>query len=124
MFGWKGRRWRALWSRRGNSLTSQLPVIAKACELLPVGTLVDGEIVAMDAEGQPSFNTLQGHRSQASDIRLFVFDLLILGGQYMLRDALRQRRAALDDIVLALQKKATAVELSQSVFAPAQDMID
>jgi len=84
-----------LWSRRGNSLTSQFPAIAKAYELLPAGTLVDGEIVATDAEGQVSFNTLQRHRSKASDIRLFVFDLLFLDGRYMLRDALRERRGAL-----------------------------
>ena len=112
-----------LWSRRGNPLTAQFPAIAKACELLPAGTLIAGEIVARDAEGQVSFNTLQRHRSKASDIRLFVFDLLILGGRYMLRDALRQRREALDDVVRVVQKKATAVELSQSVSAPAQDMI-
>jgi len=30
-----------LWSRRGNVLTTQFPAIAKACELLPPGTLVD-----------------------------------------------------------------------------------
>src|SRR5437667_8674684 len=36
----------SLWSRRGNDFTSQFPAIAKACEYLPVGTLVDGEIVA------------------------------------------------------------------------------
>ncbi|MGZ9242504.1 MAG: hypothetical protein ACXW6K_18665 [Candidatus Binatia bacterium] len=31
-----------LWSRRGKALTTQFPAIAKACELLPSGTLVDG----------------------------------------------------------------------------------
>ena len=60
-----------LWSRRGNDFTSQFPAIAKACEDLPAGTLVDGEIVAIDSEGRISFNLLQRHRSQASgrDIR-------------------------------------------------------
>ncbi len=56
----------SLWSRRGNDFTSQFPAIAKGCEALPSGTLVDGEIVAMDSEGQISLNLLQHHRSQAS----------------------------------------------------------
>ena len=34
----------SLWSRRGNDFTSQFPAIAKACEYLPDGTLVEGVI--------------------------------------------------------------------------------
>jgi bifunctional non-homologous end joining protein LigD len=40
-----------LWSRRGNLFTKQFPHIDQACERLPRGTLVDGEIVALDATG-------------------------------------------------------------------------
>ena len=69
-----------LWSRRGNPFTLQFPAIAKAFDFLPAGTLVDGEIVAMDSKGQVSFNTLQHHRSKASAIRFYIFDLLILCG--------------------------------------------
>ncbi|MGZ8488810.1 MAG: ATP-dependent DNA ligase [Candidatus Binatia bacterium] len=72
-----------LWSRRGKALTTQFPAIAKACELLPSGTLVDGEIVAMDSKGQVSFNTLQRHRSEGSSIRFYIFDLLGLAGRSM-----------------------------------------
>jgi bifunctional non-homologous end joining protein LigD len=39
-----------LWSRRGNLFTNQFPRIARACERLPPGTLVDREIVALDAD--------------------------------------------------------------------------
>ena len=89
----------SLWSRRGNALTLQFPAIAKACELLPTGTLVDGEIVAMDSEGQVSFNMLQRHRSEASAIRFYVFDLLILRGRSMLHEPLLKRRDALTDLL-------------------------
>jgi len=41
-----------LWSRRGNLFTSQFPRIAHACERLPVDTLLDGEIVAIDKGGR------------------------------------------------------------------------
>ena len=36
-----------LWSRRGNLFTSQFAHIAHACERLPGGTLLDGEMVAI-----------------------------------------------------------------------------
>jgi ATP-dependent DNA ligase len=113
----------SLWSRRGNALTLQFPAIAKACELLPPGTLVDGEIVAMDSKGQVSFNTLQRHRSEASAIRFYVFDLLILRGHSILHESLLKRRDALTDLLRPVRKKSSVVDLSQTVTAPAQDMI-
>src|SRR5437588_11990324 len=54
-----------LWSRRGNEFTDQFPAIAKACNALPSGTLVDGEVVALDSKGRISFNLMQHHRSRA-----------------------------------------------------------
>ena len=50
-----------LWSRRGNLFTKQFPHIAQACEGLPPGTLLDGEIVALDVTGRISFDLLQHH---------------------------------------------------------------
>jgi len=44
----------SLWSRRGNNFTAQFPAIAKACEYLPDGTLVDGEVAAFMGEGAPA----------------------------------------------------------------------
>ena len=113
----------SLWSRRANVLTLQFPAIAKAFELLPSGTLVDGEIVAIDSKGQVSFNTLQRHRSAASAIRFYVFDLLIIAGRSMLHEPLLKRREALSDLLAPVRKKSSAIELSQTVTASAQDMI-
>jgi bifunctional non-homologous end joining protein LigD len=67
LLGWQGRG-ATLWSRRGNLFTSQFPHIARACEGLPDGTLLDGEIVAIDKNGRISFNLLQHHRSHAQAI--------------------------------------------------------
>jgi ATP-dependent DNA ligase len=91
----KGATGVSLWSRRGNVFTSQFPAIAKACESLPSGTLVDGEIVATDSEGRISFNMLQHHRSKASAIRFYVFDLLIHTGRNVIHEPLLKRRDAL-----------------------------
>ena len=48
----------ALWSRRGNGFTDRFPAIAKACEKLPADTLIDAEVIAIDANGKCSFNAL------------------------------------------------------------------
>lgn len=84
-----------LWSRRGNLLTAQFPAIAQACKVLPRGTVVDGEIIALDENGLTSFNLLQHHRSQASAIRYYLFDLLYERGKSWLNVPLADRRAAL-----------------------------
>jgi bifunctional non-homologous end joining protein LigD len=66
-----------LWSRRGNHFTEQFPTIAEACEHLPPDTLLDGEIIALDASGRISFNQLQHHRPHAQTILFYAFDVII-----------------------------------------------
>src|SRR6266550_4414068 len=69
----------SLWSRRGNDFTSQFPAIAKACEYLPVGTLVDGEIVAT---GRQRANLVQP--DAASSVPGFRHSLLCLRHSHIL----------------------------------------
>jgi bifunctional non-homologous end joining protein LigD len=66
-----------LWSRRKNLFTTEFPKIAQGCTRLRPGTLLDGEIVAIDETGHVSFNILQNRRSKASAIRYYVFDLIM-----------------------------------------------
>jgi ATP-dependent DNA ligase len=56
--------------------TKQFPHIASACKRLAPGTLVDGEIVALDESGRVSFNLLQHHRSKAQALLFYAFDVL------------------------------------------------
>jgi ATP-dependent DNA ligase len=56
------------------------PTIAQACEHLPPDTLLDGEIIALDATGRISFNQLQHYRSQAYTILFYAFDVIIHRG--------------------------------------------
>ena len=81
-----------LWSRNGNDLTATFPEIARAVRGLPCDhVIVDGEVVVHDAEGLPSFARLQkrGRLQNHADIqrasvelpaRMYVFDLLAVGG--------------------------------------------
>jgi DNA ligase D-like protein (predicted ligase) len=65
-----------LFSRRQKSFNHQYPYIVEALVDLPDGTVLDGEIVALDDSARPQFNLLQNYRSEARRIRYFVFDLL------------------------------------------------
>jgi ATP-dependent DNA ligase len=50
---------RKLLSRNGKDLSTRFPEIARALQPLPDDTMIDGEIVALDAEGRPSFSLLR-----------------------------------------------------------------
>jgi len=74
--GVKSNRSVNLFSRRHKSFNHQYPYLVEALGDLPEGTVVDGEVGALDESGRPNFNLLQGYRSQAIHIHYFVFDLL------------------------------------------------
>ena len=65
-----------LFSRRQKSFNQQYSYLVEALADLPNGTVIDGEIVALDDSARPQFNLLQNYRSEAHRIRYFVFDLL------------------------------------------------
>jgi bifunctional non-homologous end joining protein LigD len=52
----------------------------KALAPMPDETVIDGEVVALDAEGRPSFNLLQNSGAGAT-LAFFIFDLLIPKGK-------------------------------------------
>jgi bifunctional non-homologous end joining protein LigD len=106
-----------LWSRRGNLFTDQFSQIAKACGRLPAGTLLDGEIVAVDQNGHISFNLLQHHRSHAQALLFYAFDVLIYQGQSLLKVPLRDRRKVLSEIFDKMGKKAAPLGLSETLKA-------
>jgi bifunctional non-homologous end joining protein LigD len=81
-----------LWSRRENLFTKQFPQITQACERLPPGSLVDGEIVALDERGRLSFNLLQHHRSKAQALVFYAFDVVIYRSRSVLNVPLYFRR--------------------------------
>ena len=81
-----------LYSRTRNSFNSKFNYIVEALADLPSGTVIDGEIVALDDEGRPNFNSLQNFRTGASHIQYYVFDLLCLNNRDTTRLSLIERR--------------------------------
>jgi DNA ligase D-like protein (predicted ligase) len=108
-----------LWSRRGTLFTDRFPMITRACEKLPSDTLIDGEVIAIDASGRASFNALQHSRPNAH-IQFYAFDLLVHGGRSVLRLPLETRRELLTD---ALRKIEYPVLLSTQFAAKPADLI-
>jgi len=85
----------SLYSRRRKSFNRQYQHIFDALRDLPLNTVVDGEIVALDDAGRPNFNLLQHSRSQAKRIHYFVFDLLVYDNRDLMHLPLAERREIL-----------------------------
>lgn len=88
-----------LWSRNGNDFTKRYPTIVSGLEKLPTGTVIDGEVVALDADGRPSFNALQNADANAMLV-YFVFDLLVLRGREVMGERFEHRRSLLERQIL------------------------
>jgi DNA ligase D-like protein (predicted ligase) len=88
-----------LYSRNQKSLNNKFPYIAEALRDLPVGTVIDGELVALDDHGRPEFNLLQNFKSEAARIRFFAFDILCFEGRDLTKLSLLERKDFLTKIV-------------------------
>jgi len=67
---------------------------------MPDDTVIDGEVVALDKNGRPSFNALQNYGSASSPLHFFIFDLLVLQGRDVMGDQLTARRQLIEQHVL------------------------
>lgn len=108
-----------LLSRKGNDLTADYPAIRQTVEALKTKTaILDGEIVAFDESGRPSFQHLHHRSAQPAAIRYFAFDLLLLDGKDLQAEPLEERRARLKKIV-----SGTDVQFSEELPGTADDVI-
>lgn len=95
--GYRRDRTVHLRSRNDKDLSLRYPAVVGALTALPDNTLIDGELVALDGEGRPSFNALQ---NGGSVVVYYAFDLLVLDGRDVTRESLEARRALLETQVL------------------------
>jgi len=88
-------------SRNDKDLTSNYTAVAKAAGRLHATTaVVDGELVAVDATGRPSFQALQHRQAHPGHTVVFyAFDLLHLNGEDLTGRPLAERRAWLPAVL-------------------------
>ncbi|HTU48498.1 MAG TPA: non-homologous end-joining DNA ligase [Bryobacteraceae bacterium] len=108
-------------SRNNNDLSGRYPGIVRALAPLPNDTVVDGEVVAFDESGRPSFNTLQNYSSSKVPVFYFAFDLLILAGRDLRSETLETRRELLRTKILT--KLDEPIRYSAELTAGLPDLI-
>jgi ATP-dependent DNA ligase len=111
-----------LLSRNGKDFTARFVSIARALEALPDETVIDGEIVAYDADGRPSFNVLQNHLGDRPLLHFYAFDLLALRAKDLTEEPLEERRGLLRRKVIPLLPDS--IRYSETLEASAADVVD
>jgi bifunctional non-homologous end joining protein LigD len=83
--------------------------------------VIEGEVVALDEAGRPSFNALQNVGSSNVRLAYYVFDVLTLAGRSLMQHPLSNRRDLLDSSVLPKLKEP--IRESSQLKASVPDLI-
>ena len=87
-----------LQTRNGRDVTREYPQLqAIADGLVGHHAILDGEVVALDSRGVPSFSEMQ-NRARAARVQFWAFDILALDGRSLLRAKYRDRRKVLETL--------------------------
>jgi bifunctional non-homologous end joining protein LigD len=105
-------------SRNDKDFTKRYPGVVAALRELPDETVIDGEVVALDASGKPVFSLLQ---NGGTNVHFYAFDVLILSGRDVTREPLVKRRDLLENHVLP--KLSEPVRCSPVLEASLSDLI-
>ena len=73
-------------SRNDNDFSVRYSNVVKGLAKLPDETVIDGEVIALDDDGRPSFNILQNHGSSEAPVLYFVFDVMVLAGRDVMHE--------------------------------------
>jgi len=81
----------------------------KGLAKLPDETVIDGEVIALDGDGRPSFNILQNYGSSKAPVLYFVFDVMILAGRDVMKEPLEARRELLERRILPQARRTSPI---------------
>jgi bifunctional non-homologous end joining protein LigD len=87
-----------LYSRNLKDVTSTYPSIAAAVRTIAPPAVLDGEIIALDEQGRPSFQALH-HQTPGVTLCYYAFDALSVGARDLTRVPLDERREELARVV-------------------------
>jgi bifunctional non-homologous end joining protein LigD len=100
-----------LYSRNGNTFNESYPVVVEALQKMNIKAVLDGEIVALDENGMPSFQFLQDYGNNIYPLVYYVFDILSLNGKDTTGLTLMERK----DLLKKLLKKNEVIKYSDHI---------
>lgn len=112
-----------LWSRNQRPLSAKFPALATALlKLRAQQAVLDGEIVALDDKGRPSFQLLQrlGQLRKQPPLFIYLFDVVRVDGRSLLDAPLEDRQQALRRL---LKHAPPGVRLSEVFDVPPQRLL-
>lgn len=116
----RDRRGVRILSRNGKDLTKKYPVLVKRLDdAIAADTALDGELVAFDDAGLPSFNALQ-NATRETMVVFFAFDVLVSEGKDVKMLPLRERK----DILRRIFQTNGHVQLSEHFGGPLAKFIE
>jgi bifunctional non-homologous end joining protein LigD len=107
----KGR----LFTRRGHDWSHRFKTIAQELTQLPASTaILDGEVIAPDAQGIPNFHVLRSviNKGRGDQLVYYAFDILYLDGMDLRNASLKDRREALRKLI---GKGTPSVRFSENI---------
>ena len=108
-------------SRNDNDFSVRYPAVLSGLQGLPDDTVIDGEVVAFDEEGRPSFNVLQNYGSSPAPVVFYAFDVMVLRGKDVTSEPLEKRQTLLEKQVLPKLKEP--VRYAGFLDAPLSDLV-
>lgn len=89
----------SLYSRNLIDISKKYPSICRALAAIKHDAVLDGELVALDAQGRSRFQLLQNAEREPARLLYCVFDLLYLDGKDLRGRPLLERKATLERIL-------------------------
>ena len=107
-------------SKNGKDLTKKYPLLVRGLnDAIAADTALDGELVAFDDAGLPSFNALQ-NATRETNVVFFAFDVLVSEGQDVKMLPLRARK----DILSRIFHANGHIQLSEYFSGPLAKFIE
>ena len=110
-----------LYSRNEKVLNNRFPKLVGALASLDGDFVLDGELVALDTKGRPSFQVLQGSHSRELPVYFYAFDLLNRNAELLLSSPIERRRELLGGL---LSEPEDPLRLSPQLQAPSGHVLE
>ncbi|MES2762630.1 MAG: DNA ligase D [Bacteroidota bacterium] len=110
-----------MYSRNGNTFNDSYPIVVDALKKMNINAVLDGEIVVLNDNGDPSFQLLQHYDSDPDHpIQYYVFDVLSINGTDTCDLPLLERKALLKKLL----KKNNVIKYSDHIEEHGTDFFE